>query len=94
MRRHLPSVLAATAVLAAGCGGAAGEGADGVPGTVDRSRMMPTTSVPGSAGADSPGEAAGLPPVPLVDVASGATVELSSLVPSSTPILAWFWTPF
>ena len=34
-----------------------------------------------------------LPSVELVDVASGATVNLASFAPSERPIVLWFWAP-
>lgn len=34
-----------------------------------------------------------LPSVEVVDVRSGATVDVASLVPSTTPVLLWAWAP-
>lgn len=48
----------------------------------------------GAASSSTSVASGGLPDLPLTDVATGESVQLSSLVPSSTPVLAWFWAPF
>ena len=41
----------------------------------------------------APALASDLPSVDLVDVATGATVNLGSFAPSGRPIVLWFWAP-
>lgn len=49
-------------------------------------------------GAAGPGAAAeggsALPAVDVVDVTSGETVALASLLPADKPTLLWMWAPF
>jgi hypothetical protein len=62
----------------------------------------PDRAPSGGASRDVPGEQrrpdAGaaekvLPSVPVLDVASGGTVDLAGLIPADRPTLLWFWAP-
>ncbi|WP_420620338.1 hypothetical protein [Candidatus Poriferisocius sp.] len=41
----------------------------------------------------APAPASDLPSVELVDVATGATVNLASFAPADQPFVLWFWAP-
>lgn len=43
---------------------------------------------------DGTAEAAGLPPVSVLDLASGDQVALSSYLPADRPVLVWMWSPY
>ncbi|WP_419919585.1 hypothetical protein [Candidatus Poriferisocius sp.] len=62
----------------------------------------PTSATPQSEDAPPPeptltpsseAPASDLPAVELVDVATGATVNLAGYAPSDRPIVLWFWAP-
>lgn len=84
-------------VPAAACGGAGTSD----PRVADPPAEVPP--VPPPATADSPTAAAPegpvgvgsgiLPDVNLIDVATGAEVNLARMVPSEKPTLYWFWAP-
>lgn len=42
---------------------------------------------------ESTAPASDLPSVELVDVATGANVNLTSFAPSDRPLVLWFWAP-
>ena len=42
---------------------------------------------------EAPAPASDLPSVELVDVGTGATVNLASFAPADQPIVLWFWAP-
>ncbi len=41
----------------------------------------------------APAPASDLPSVEVVDVATGATVNLASFAPADKPLVLWFWAP-
>ncbi|MGI9624302.1 MAG: hypothetical protein ACR2PK_15825 [Acidimicrobiales bacterium] len=43
--------------------------------------------------ADEPSEENQLPQVPVIDIATGEEVVLSTFAPAATPIVLWFWAP-
>jgi len=74
-------VAIAAALVSSACGG---DGSSAGPATAGG------TSGPGVAV-----EGAGpLPAVDVVDVTSGETVNLGSLLPADKPTLVWMWSPF
>jgi hypothetical protein len=58
----------------------------------DEARPKATQSAPAER---QPGGAAAsvLPAIEVLDVASGTSVDLGSLVPADRPTLLWFWAP-
>lgn len=102
MRTHraVAGLLAITLVVVA-CGGGGDDGADvsagaseitnpDAPGSTETA--PPESSAP-SATTPPAGEADFLPDIEVVDVASGETVALRSLVSAGRPTLLWFWAP-
>ena len=82
MRVRLLAFTAIVALAAAACG----------------SDDAATTAEPASTGtdaaADAPAGASGdVPALDMIDVYTGDTVNLQSLVSSQTPLLLWFWAP-
>ncbi len=61
------------------------------PGTSGSSSA--TVAVPRSSQPAEPMAAAKLPSVDVIDVASGATLSLASLIASDRPTLLWMWAP-
>jgi hypothetical protein len=82
--RRLVVALAVT-LLTAACGQAPAP-------RPDQARPKATLSAPAER---QPGAAAAsvLPAVEVLDVPSGTTVDLSSLIPADLPTLLWFWAP-
>ncbi|MFN8132542.1 MAG: hypothetical protein U0R70_13415 [Solirubrobacteraceae bacterium] len=90
-RRAVPAVLAATAVLGlAACGSDRPDAGVAPPG----GPAMPGAS--GTAPQPLNGTGAALPDRGVTDLATGATVKLSSLAGpgASKPLLVWFWAPW
>jgi len=59
----------------------------------DGSSAGPATADGGSAPGTAAEGASPLPAVDVVDVTSGETVALASLLPADKPTLVWMWAP-
>lgn len=95
-RRALPALVAAAALTATACGSAAS------PESSAPSRppvTLPSLDTPAPGPAPGPvtvppaASASVLPAVEVIEVATGRTVNLETLAPSSRPVLLWFWAP-
>jgi len=104
MNRLRLSALAGVAfVLLAACGAVASDGtapssADEISTTPAPASPEPTTTfvpTPGSTGSDLPSISPDsiIPAVDVVDVRTGESVNLGSIVPSDKPVLLWAWAP-
>jgi hypothetical protein len=83
MRRHRTLRVAALAGLGMLSAALVGCGAD------EPAEGAAAGAVDGTAA-----EAAGLPPVSVLDVAAGDEVVLSSYLPADRPVLVWMWSPY
>ncbi|MDE0118319.1 MAG: hypothetical protein OXT07_17095 [bacterium] len=74
--------------------GAAACGDSGAP-TASAPATTSPTEAPAERAPDraSPVPVSDLPPVDVVDVATGAAVNLAGFAPSDRPIVLWFWAP-
>ena len=92
-------VLALAACLALGTAACAdsGDGPEAAPtGAPVSTEAPPATLAPAPEMATetaAPAPASDLPSVELVDVATGATVNLASFAPADLPLVLWFWAP-
>ncbi|MDE0605356.1 MAG: hypothetical protein OXI18_13215 [bacterium] len=83
------------ALVATACGDG-GDSPETAPTGAPVSTEAPATQAPAPEPATetaAPVPASDLPSVELVDVATGATVNLASFAPSDRPIVLWFWAP-
>ncbi|MEY4229868.1 MAG: hypothetical protein RLZZ362_717 [Actinomycetota bacterium] len=76
---RLVSIAAATALLAAACGGPPAASVDPGP--------RPDLAVANAAAT------AFLPPVTVWDVGEQQWVQLANFLPADKPVLVWFWAP-
>lgn len=90
--------LALAIVLALGAA-ACGDSADS-PATAPTEAPAPTAAPATQAPAPEPATESAVPPpasdlpsVDLVNVATGASVNLASFAPANQPIVLWFWAP-
>lgn len=65
-------------------------GADATEDPPSASALEPVTATSSPAAAVSDD----VPDLAMVDVATGATVQVRSLVTGETPLLLWFWSPY
>ena len=89
------AIAACLALTAVACG----DSTDG-PETAPPEAPPPTEAPPAQAPAPeptaettAPAPASDLPSVDLVDVGTGATVNLASFAPADQPLVLWFWAP-
>lgn len=104
------SIVAAVAVLLAGCGGAESAAPDNAGPVVaapsgpaqqaSRSDPLGTAQPPAPAAQapqpqqpSQPKMSSDFPSVEVADVGSGAQINLTTLAPSSTATLVWFYAP-
>ena len=76
-------LIAALALFAASCG-------DSEPATPAPATPAPAETATAAA---TPVPESDLPSVDLINVATGATVNLASFAPSDRPVVLWFWAP-
>jgi hypothetical protein len=97
----ISGALAMTAALVlSACGSSGGTAAPEAAGTTTRAVTAgPSDTSPSGQGSSSgeealpSGGASPLPTVDVVNVASGETVALASLLPADKPLLVWMWAP-
>ena len=100
-RRMLPSCVAAVALAAAACGS---DDPVTVIETTDPEAPVEREESPATSAAAEPSETAGtgsavaagpgdVPDLQMVDVHTGMTLDLQSVVDGQTPLLFWFWAP-
>lgn len=84
------AAAAAVAVLLAGaCGGGDSTSSDLTAAASAEPRTEPASQT--EALAEAPNNQ--LPDVDVIDIASGAEVNLRTLAPADKPIVLWFWAP-
>lgn len=92
--RHALTALAALAGLVAASCGTTAEPDAGQPSRP--AVTFPSLDSPAAGSIPPPPATTGasiLPAVEVVEVATGRTVDLSTLAPASRPVLLWFWAP-
>ncbi len=83
------AIAACLAVTAVACG-------DSTDGPETAPPEAPPAQAPApepTAETTAPAPASDLPSVDLVDVGTGATVNLASFAPADQPLVLWFWAP-
>lgn len=96
-RHAVPAVLAAAAVLGlAACGSGRPDAGVAPPAPPGGPAMPGAAGASGTAPQPLNGTGAALPDRGVTDLATGATVKLSSLAGpgASKPLLVWFWAPW
>jgi len=85
MRRLLTVITLAGTLLAGlvSCGGSEGS-------TTSTSMGSGGTALPAT---DNAPGASGLPAASVTDLATGSTIDFSTIAPSDKSILLWFWAP-
>lgn len=91
-------VLAFAACLALGAAACAdsSDSPEAAPTGAPVSTEAPATQAPApepTTETAAPAPTSDLPSVELVDVATGATVNLASFAPADQPLVLWFWAP-
>lgn len=99
-KTSLPVVAAAVAVAAAACGGPTGEmavgsGPEEALGGLDHDHGHEEAPSGGGASVDVGliNTVGDVPDLEMIDVSTGATVNLQSFVANEKPLLFWFWVP-
>jgi thiol-disulfide isomerase/thioredoxin len=102
-RLRLPALAAVAITLLAACGSATSAESGAAPEAAPAAAVASAGAEPDSASAASQGPAASdipavspdslVPAVDVVDVRTGDTVNLGSVVPSDKPVLLWAWAP-
>ena len=89
------AVAICLALGAAACGDST-EGPATAPTEAPAPTTAPATQAPAPEPATEPGDpppASDLPSVDVVNVATGASVNLASFAPADQPLVLWFWAP-
>ena len=89
------AIAVCLALSAAACGDSS-DSPDTAPAEAPAPTEAPTTQAPAPEPAPetaAPAPASDLPSVDLVNVATGATVNLAGFAPADQPLVLWFWAP-
>ncbi len=89
------AIAVGLALGAAACGDSS-DGPETAPSEAPPPSEAPAAQTPAPEPAtetDAPAPASDLPSVELVDVATGASVNLASFAPADQPLVLWFWAP-
>jgi len=94
MHKTLLAAIVFLALFAVACSGDPADQAGTSASPVEHSPAAPSASnEAGVADLSAAPIATDLPAIDTIDVRTGDTVNLQSLVPSDKPLLLWFWAP-
>lgn len=93
MRLKILAVAACLAMVAVACGGGDDSPAESSPASTPAPAPTQEPAIESAPEGAAPAPASDLPSVDLVNVDTGATVNLASFAPSDRPLVLWFWAP-